>query len=59
MSKIEKMLEELKIKEEQDKLNPNNKSEFLEQQEQKNDEDLKLLLLEQERILKLDKQSRF
>jgi hypothetical protein len=59
MSKIEKLLEELKMKEERDRDDTDNRSEFLELQENKNDEQLKILLQEQERILKQDKMKVF
>jgi hypothetical protein len=59
MNKIEKLLEELKMKEERDRDDTDNRSEFLELQENKNDEQLKILLQEQERILKQDKMKVF
>ena len=45
------------MKEDKDRQDPVNRSEFLENQEERNDEDLKLLLQEQERILKQDKKA--
>ena len=47
MSKIERLLQELKLKEEQDRGgNDMDKSEYLDAQEERNDEDLKMLLME-------------
>ena len=54
MSKIEKLLQELRMKEDREREDPENRSEYLEEQEAKNDEDLRMLLQEQERILKQD-----
>lgn len=55
MAKIERLLQELKVKDEKEREgNPENRSEYLDEQEMKNDEDLRLLLQEQERILKQD-----
>jgi hypothetical protein len=52
MEKIERLLSEMKIKEERDRIDPENRSEYLDNQEERNDEDLRLLLMEQERIMK-------
>lgn len=57
MSKIERLLDELRQKEEQDRNIEDNNSEYLEAQEGKNDEDLRMLLQEQERILQQDQQN--
>jgi hypothetical protein len=55
MEKIERLLQELKMKDEKERDgDPDNRSEYLDEQEAKNDEDLRLLLQEQERILKAD-----
>jgi len=55
MAKIERLLKELKMKDEKDRNeDPENRSEYLDEREMKNDEDLRLLLQEQERILKAD-----
>ena len=60
MAKIERLLAELKMKDERDRDgDPGNRSEFLDEQEAKNDEDLRLLLQEQERILKADQARKF
>ena len=55
MEQVEKILSELKVKEERDREEVQNRSEFLDDQENENDEALKKLLQEQERILKQDK----
>lgn len=55
MDKIEKLLQELKLKDERERIGDiHNRSDYLDEQEAKNDEDLRLLLQEQERILKQD-----
>ena len=54
MDKVERLLQELRIKEDREHEVMDNRSEFLDEQEAKNDEDLRLLLQEQERILKQD-----
>ncbi len=54
MDKVERLLQELRAKEDRDREIPDNRSEYLDEQEAKNDEDLRLLLQEQERILKQD-----
>lgn len=52
MGKVEVILNELRLKEERDREEPDNKSEFLDQRELMNDQDLKILLENQEKILK-------
>lgn len=60
MSKIERLLQELKLKDEKDRDGDLvNRTEYLDEQEAKNDEDLRMLLQEQERILKQDQQRKF
>ena len=55
MAKVERLLMELKNKDDKERDGDNN-SEYLEAQEERNDADLKMLLMEQERIIKQDKQ---
>ena len=54
MEKVERLLQELRVKEDREREVMDNRSEYLDEQEAKNDEDLRLLLQEQERILKQD-----
>lgn len=60
MQKIERLLQELKLRDEKERRqgeqegNDGNRTEYLEEQEARNDEDLRMLLQEQDRIIKND-----
>lgn len=51
MKHVEQMLQKARMKEEEDKDAVENRSEFLNKQELEDDEQMKLILAEQERIL--------